>query len=376
MSRIIGVRREQTANIMNIQTKLFNSQFHQTNIKIITEKVRRETWKDTSFNSSIQIILNEIIQTSTDDIWKDIIDLANFKQLNNNSIGITATNNNNNNNIKNLDDDKRTTLVIDDISIIVPDCTIAFLKIVKDYIMFKIAFLNSDEQNLLGILRIFNLEINKSVLGATAKITAGLKHITAKNIAIASQLIDFIIHLLPFLEKIYIRLNKNIEINSIIFEEFSKIKQLFQNHQNELFAKLVSMMSDRVAVHSNEIKTIDWSINLPQNQVHRYMEILVKETLTISRVLQRYLPDLQYSLILSRIFEQYKRSLLDIYTQVKFKDSIEKAIMMKDIDYFREKLGDLKGYGNSGQVIWENVNALPTDEDIKMEQIMRKLQFS
>ncbi|GMF63374.1 unnamed protein product [[Candida] boidinii] len=315
MSRIIGVRRDQTASIsidyflrfhsanilflfecesisgititadlqdiMNLQTKLFNSQFHQTNIKIITEKVRRETWKDTSFNASTQIILNEIIQTSTDDIWKDIIDLANFKQLTN------RTTNNINNNNKTVDDDKRTTLVIDDISIIVPDCTIPFLKIVKDYVMFKIAFSNSDEQNLLEILRIFNLEINKSVLGATAKITAGLKHITAKNIAIASQLIDFVIHLLPYLEKIYIRLNKNIEINSIIFEEFSKIKQLFQNHQNELFAKLVSMMSDRVIVHSNEIKTIDWSINLPQNQVHRYMEILVKETLTISRVLQR-----------------------------------------------------------------------------------------
>ncbi|GMF03154.1 unnamed protein product [[Candida] boidinii] len=149
MSRIIGVRRDQTASIsidyflrfhsanilflfecesisgititadlqdiMNLQTKLFNSQFHQTNIKIITEKVRRETWKDTSFNASTQIILNEIIQTSTDDIWKDIIDLANFKQLTN------RTTNNINNNNKTVDDDKRTTLVIDDISIIVPD---------------------------------------------------------------------------------------------------------------------------------------------------------------------------------------------------------------------------------------------------------------
>ena len=44
---------------------------------------------------------------------------------------------------------------------------------------------------------------------------------------------------------------------------------------------------------------------------------------------------------------------------------------MKDIDYFRVKLGECPGYGNSGQVIWENINSMPTEEDTRMEEVMR-----
>lgn len=86
------------------------------------------------------------------------------------------------------------------------------------------------------------------------------------------------------------------------------------------------------------------------------MESLVKETTTISRVLQRYLPELQVSIMLSQIFDNYKTHLINLYSKLEIKDSISKLIILKDIDYFRVNLSDLTGYGQSGQMIWETVN--------------------
>ncbi|ANB13319.1 hypothetical protein AWJ20_1605 [Sugiyamaella lignohabitans] len=37
--------------------------------------------------------------------------------------------------------------------------------------------------------------------------------------------------------------------------------------------------------------------------------------------------------------------------------------MLQDIDYFKENLAHVEGSGNSAEVIWENVNAMPAPED-------------
>ncbi|KAH3687517.1 hypothetical protein WICPIJ_001500, partial [Wickerhamomyces pijperi] len=83
------------------------------------------------------------------------------------------------------------------------------------------------------------------------------------------------------------------------------------------------------------------------------------------------LPEEQYARVLSSIFRGYERSLIDIYTKIGLKDSLEKAVVMRDIDYFRDRLNEVTGYENSGQRIWECVNMLSTEEESRMEAMMR-----
>ena len=100
------------------------------------------------------------------------------------------------------------------------------------------------------------------------------------------------------------------------------------------------MMYDRTVNHCNAIKSIDWSqpIRHPQ-QCHPFMETLVKDTTTITKVLVKYLPEVEVALILLQVFDNYKKLFVECFcTQIPpFKDLTEKNTALKDIDYFRVK---------------------------------------
>lgn len=49
-------------------------------------------------------------------------------------------------------------------------------------------------------------------------------------------------------------------------------------------------MGDRLTVHIRSLQEIDWNVAPPQPKVNLYMETLVKETVTLHKVLSRYLP--------------------------------------------------------------------------------------
>ncbi|AOA60891.1 Vacuolar protein sorting-associated protein 54 [Komagataella phaffii CBS 7435] len=395
VSKVIGVRREQTAQIsldyflrfysvnglflyeceminggntnttalqdaIGVQTKLFNTAFHSSTLKLISESIEKEPWKSGYLPNEFQTLLNQVIQSANEDPEKWINSLK-FQYENNVQ-----------SDPEDIQGEERKTLSIDQDSFIVPTVVFTILRCVKNYEMLKLVFPQHTllyYSNVCEFLRLMNVKIQQSVLKAGATRTAGLKHITSKHLVICSQLLRFIVHLIPHVKNCFLRSVKQ-EDKLQVAEELDKIKDLFFDHENEIFAKLVSIMTDRFGTHSAEIKRIDWSQNVQSGQCHRYMEILVKETLTICNVLQTYLPENQYTSILSGIFDNYKRLLLAEYTQVHFKDSIEKAIMMRDVDYFRAKLGDVVGYNDSGQVIWEKINSMPTDEDERMAIVM------
>lgn len=65
--------------------------------------------------------------------------------------------------------------------------------------------------------------------------------------------------------------------------------QDYQEHQNEIHAKLVAIMGDRLAVHINSLQSIDWNTPLANPGINDYMEVLIKETVTLHKLLSRYL---------------------------------------------------------------------------------------
>ncbi|GMG36053.1 unnamed protein product [Ambrosiozyma monospora] len=352
--------------VLSSQLQKFTIQFHKTNIRMLTVRVEKELWKDSKVSQKVQSLSNEIVDAASDDfradVWMKKLKLSLGESSGVIPIAVPGQKQPEAENVK------RSTLTIDERSIIVPELVGDVLAIIQKYEVFKLQFPKFDDSSIIEFLKLLNLKTHQMVLGAQATRTAGLKHITSKNLATASQFLDYLAALTPYIKQFFVRTSKADSVNLV---EFERVQTLFEDQKQEIFDKLVSIMSDRVSIHASEIRSIDWSQLLPQQQTHKYMETLIKETLTIARVLRKFLPEEQYSTLLSRIFEQYKRLLTEIYLDVKLKDSIEKAVMMKDIDYFRAKLADVTGYGNSGQVIWENVNAIVTDEDVRMEAAMR-----
>lgn len=276
--------------------------------------------------------------------------------------------------------------IIDEV-FVVPRLILQNINLIRDYIMISKIFPQYASQivtQMLNFFKLLNSKVSQAILNAGATRTAGLKHITTKHIAICIQTIEFNILIIPLVETIFQNVpitpppNLNVEPLS-----FSLVLSNYKDHESELFSKLVSIMHDRIVSHCNAIVSIDWTeplkpavqskTNKYAQQCHPYMETLVNETNTVTRVLMKYLSEVKYTLVLLQIFDDYRRMLVECYcTKLpQFKDFDEKQAVLKDIDYFRVNLCEMPGYGNSGQIIWENVNAMSTIEDEEMESKMR-----
>ncbi|CUM57052.1 uncharacterized protein AC631_05214 [Debaryomyces fabryi] len=357
----------------------FIHKFHLNSLAMLANNCDKEVWREITQEDVLQehqVLIDEIcgyaeyIETDgksgfSGDSWMSVLDLHE-----------TAKEDKENSSKSSKPLDGR--LIIHNESFMIPELTLKSLVTVREYLIISKVFSNKSsviENNLLNYFKLMNSKTSQAVLNAGATRTAGLKHITTKHIALCIQLVEFNIALLSSLQGISKQMrNLSPPPNSHEEISFARILSNYKDHENELFSKLVSIMYDRTINHCATIVTINLSEPLkhPQ-QCHLYMETLVKETTTVTKVLTKYLPEIKCSLILLQIFDNYKKLLVDCFcTQLsQFKDFNEKHSLLKDIDYFRVKLSEIPGYGNSGQVIWENVNSLPTIEDTKMEQVMR-----
>lgn len=259
----------------------------------------------------------------------------------------------------------------------VPHLIVDVVKVTSDYVILSKLFSSKGStvlQYLITYMKVLNSRISQAILNAGATRTAGLKHITTKHLALCIQTVGFLFCMLEYFNKIFKRqTSSNTNQNGGEEPTFQKVIENYQDHKNELRNKLISIMLDRTKNHSASVQALDLSkpIAAPL-QCHPYMEVLVKETLTVAKVLEKYLDNSDCDFIMLKIFENYKRMLVDSFCSLpQFKDLNEKHTLLKDIDYLRVKLDETRGYGNSGQVIWENVNSLPTVEDTRMEEIMR-----
>jgi hypothetical protein len=90
------------------------------------------------------------------------------------------------------------------------------------------------------------------------------------------------------------------------------------------------------------------------------MQDLIRDTSVLVKILCNILPKLTAVQITSQIFDVFKQRLLDAYTAYEFKSADEKRNMVQDVMYFREKVAAIEGSGNAAEVIYENVNAMPT----------------
>ncbi|KAI5952000.1 hypothetical protein KGF54_005075 [Candida jiufengensis] len=351
-------------------TVYFIHRIHVNSSKSMALSCSRETWKimdDPEILGPVQVSLNEIIEYSE-------------YQKTNGSRGFSGSDWLNSNDFYQDDKDivdeqpQITTnkLIIDDNEFIIPNLAVITVNHIKNYIIASKAFPNYSttiENNLLNYFKELNSKTSQAVLGAGATRTAGLKHITTKHLAICIRFIEFNISFLQNLQHIFKDERTEDQIS------FTKMISNYKDHETELFAKIITIMQERTIASCNKLPNINWSepVKHPLH-CHQYMENLVKDTSTVAKTLMKYLPELKYSLILSQIFDSYKRLFVESYcTKLPtFKDFNEKHNVLKDVDYFRVKLSEFPGYGNSGLVIWENVNSMPTVEDIEMEEKMRK----
>ena len=164
------------------------------------------------------------------------------------------------------------------------------LPLITDYlkVIVNLSLLTTDTMSrVIEFLKAFNSRTCQVVLGAGAMRSAGLKNITAKHLALASQSLSIVIALIPYVRETFRRhLSPK---QAVMLIEFDKLKRDYQEHQNEIHAKLIAIMGDRLSAHIKSLNAIRWDAPAAQPGTNEYMELLVKETVTLHKVLSRYL---------------------------------------------------------------------------------------
>ncbi|BGP05907.1 hypothetical protein JCM10049v2_001726 [Rhodotorula toruloides] len=200
---------------------------------------------------------------------------------------------------------------------------------------------------IIEFMKVFNSRTCQVVLGAGAMRSAGLKNITAKHLALASQALSIMIALIPYIREC-VRRHLNPK-QAVMLTEFDKLKRDYQEHQYEIHAKLVAIMSDRLEVHSRTLFGINWEESAPKADApNAYMEGLVKEHITLHKVLSRFLQPETVQQIMSQVFKALDSRLGELYGRVELRSQQAKDRMFLDVRYLREKLGDLGGLEGQG----------------------------
>ncbi|KAF8809089.1 Vps54-domain-containing protein [Phlegmacium glaucopus] len=355
------------------QAKLFLQSFHQIRISRSAKLVEDERWDPTEVTPGLQHITNLLVDSAVRDPPDLIIktDDTIFSPVTTTFSSPTPTTSNgksaivqsfsnalsklsssNGNTAPTISSTTTKHLHIEDRTYYAVSATAEVLTLLMDYlrVVVNLSMLTTDAMSrVIEFLKSFNSRTCQVVLGAGAMRSAGLKNITAKHLALASQSLSIVFELIPYVRETFRRhLSQK---QAVMLVEFDKLKRDYQEHQNEIHSKLVAIMGDRLSSHIKALKAVDWTVPKPGGGVNEYMEILVKETATLHKVLSRYLAPSVVEYVMSQVFAAINHRLSEEYGAIDLPDQEAKARLLGDAKYLQQKFSALKNVGTSNGML-------------------------
>lgn len=329
--------------VMVSQAKAFLQCFHQNKITESARIVEQEQWSPVEVPYQVQQTVNAIIRSAMED--PKSLTIVRDPHLTPSSSESPDDGQTNSSSVTKL-------LDIEGTCYHPVSASLETLKTVADYlsIVINCSLLTTDLMaKIIEFLKAFNSRTCQVVLGAGAIRSAGLKNITAKHLALASQALSTMINLIPYIREC-IRRHLNTK-QAVMLIDFDKLKRDYQEHQNEVHAKLISIMADRLAIHKQTLQSIDWeglenSTTTDQDggngPPNAYLESLIKEVATLHRVLGRYLSPSALQDIMSQVFSSIHSVLAEEFEHIELKSVRAKKSLIRDARFFLFKLNEMK----------------------------------
>ncbi|KAL8924253.1 MAG: hypothetical protein Q9172_002766 [Xanthocarpia lactea] len=348
--------------IVNTQIKDFVSQFGQSLMQELVQSMDRDRWEAKDCTELDSQILSRIMEASTKeiDLWtKACLVWEREGQMPNGDVQINGETNG-----TIAQKDKTRSATIDEQKYILTDSTLVVLRSIEQFerLVTGIPSMTQEITSiLLEYLKLFNSRCQQLVLGAGATKIAGLKNITTKHLALSSQALSFITALTPHIRE-FVR--RHTSGAGQLMVEFDKVRRLYQEHQYGVHDKFVEIMSGRAAAHVSAMKKINWDAPVKDAQaVNPYMETLVKETLTLHKVLSKFLPEMTISMIMEPVFQSYREQLGKGFMDMEVKTTAGKSRMVRDIEFLQSRMSKLEGSAQFSQDILGVVNNKPVAQE-------------
>ncbi|PKS08011.1 hypothetical protein jhhlp_006623 [Lomentospora prolificans] len=350
--------------LINNQIMEFVKAHGDREMQILAQGMGPDDWSAKDFGDKETKILDEILQSSTRDppsfgkpsrIWlPPTVD----EQIN-------GTETPSENGTK----EKARGAKIDDETFLLPKSAHLCLEGISHFIdlMCGIPSMTADiATSLIAYLQMFNSRCTQLILGAGATRSAGLKNITAKHLALASQALSFLATLIPHIRE-FVRRHAGSGPNAAgLMGEFDKVRRLLQEHQDSIYQKLVDIMSGRALAHCKSMKAItDWGTG--STAVHPYAETLSKETATLHRALTKNLPERSIQMIMVPVFKSYKDQFGEAFRRADPRTEAGRESMLRDIEHLATRLGKIEGFGDLDTYLTKIVKGKDIKAEVKPE---------
>ncbi|KAH6686361.1 vacuolar protein sorting-associated protein [Plectosphaerella plurivora] len=322
----------------------------------LAQGMESDQWNAKDFGERETLLLDRVLESSTRDAaaWSDgtkiWIEYSLEDEVNGNDTSVDANG---------TSKEKVRPAVIEGENFLLPNSAVLCLDGISSFLhlIAGIPSMTVDvATSLVAYLHLFNSRCTQLILGAGATRSAGLKNITTRHLALASQALALVVTLIPHIREFVRRHAGSGAGVSSLMGEFDKVRRLFQEHQNSIYDKLVEIMSGRASQHSKTMKRIDWDADNAA-PVHGYMETLAKETTTLHRVLTKHLPEGSVQMIMGPVFSSYKTQFGTVFEAAEPRTEAGRDSMRRDVDLLVSKLGKIEGFDSVGKHLMDIVNA-------------------
>lgn len=276
---------------------------------------------------------------------------------------LTSAAQNNHVNMKERGKSTSQTLVYRGVGYHMVNCGLILLKMLSEYIdmnNFLSALSSEVVHRVVEILKFFNTRTCQLVLGAGAMQVSGLKSITSKHLALASQVISFVYAIIPEIKQVLF-LKVPEARKALLLSEVDRVAQDYKVHRDEIHSKLVQIMRERLLVHLRGLPQIFESWNRPEDndiQPSQFARSLTKEVGYLQRVLSRTLHEVDVQAIFRQVVSIFHSQISDAFSRLEISTPQAKNRLYRDTQHIlgcirslpSDNLSNEDGIPNKGQL--------------------------
>ncbi|KAJ4800655.1 Vacuolar protein sorting-associated protein 54 [Rhynchospora pubera] len=203
------------------------------------------------------------------------------------------------------------------------NCGLILLKMLSEYVDISkcLPTLSSEVvHRVVELLKLFNSRTCQLVLGAGAMQVSGLKSITSKHLALASQIISFIFAIIPDIRRVLFL--KTPEARKLLLtQEFDRVSQDYKVHRDEINNKLVQIMRERLLANLRKLPQIveDWNKEDADLQPSSFAKSVSKEVTFLHRILSQNLLEADVQAIFRQVVQIFHTNITDVFSKLELK---------------------------------------------------------
>ncbi|KAG0525063.1 hypothetical protein BDA96_06G023400 [Sorghum bicolor] len=236
------------------------------------------------------------------------------------------------------------------------NCGLILLKMLSEYVDISkcLPSLSLEVvQRVVEILKLFNTRTCQLVLGAGAMQVSGLKSITSKHLALASQIISFIHSLIPDIRRVlFLKIPE--ARKQLLMSELDRVAQDYKVHRDEIHSKLVQIMRERLLANLRKLPQIVEGWNGPEDndvQPSPFAKAVTKEVTYLHRILSQTLLEVDVQIIFRQVVQIFHSHITEAFSKLEVSTPQAKNRLCRDVQHILACIRKLPAENFSSETI-------------------------